>query len=89
MDYRNIKAVEMFIVGHRDFRIGQRGICIDFRYDAHLKTWRVTCPRSQFTVLADRLGFDEANEHLILHGCGAICLDLYNKVQQLSQKAVA
>lgn len=79
------KALITYIKAKTPFRLGQRGICVDFRWDKYNKTWIVRIPRACVSLVANELEFDDCN-NMILKGYGMISLDDYESIKPLEER---
>ncbi len=80
----NTTILESNIVTHSDFRLGGRGICIDFRYMASLDKWAISIPRAHFEINYVEPKLYGSNLVLTMDGLGVGSLDL-NDFDKLSR----
>lgn len=78
------ELLESYLATHRDFRLGGRGICIDFWYMESLDMWSVSIPRAHFEMNHANLKLLGTNLYLIMDGIAVSSIDL-NDFDKLSK----
>ena len=79
------KILSSMLATHQDFRLGGRGICIDFWYMESLDMWSVSIPRAHFEISHTRLKLLGTNLYLIMDGIAVSAIDL-NDFDKLSRR---
>lgn len=77
--------LESYLTTHRDFRLGGRGICIDFWYMESLDRWAVSIPRAHFEMNHAELKLLGTNLYIIMDGIAVSAIDL-NDFGKLSRR---
>ena len=77
--------VDTYLTTHKDFRLGGRGICIDFWYMESLDRWAVSIPRAHFEINHIELKLLGNNLYLIMDGIAVSSIDL-NDFDKLSRR---
>ena len=68
--------LDSYLVTHTDFRLGSKGICIDFWYMESLDKWAVSIPRAHFEMNHAELKLLGTNLYLIMDGIAVSSIDL-------------
>ena len=76
--------IDSYLVTHSAFRLGGRGICIDFWYMESLDRWAVSIPRAHFEINHIELKVLGNNLYLIMDGIAVSSIDL-NDFDKLSR----
>lgn len=82
-----IEYLKILIADHRPFRIGKRGICLDFRFNGH--NWFGSIPRGGITLYFSILRISDNEDHTFSAECPGWCplklsLNDYDTLTELS-----
>ena len=84
----NTTTLDSYLVTHTDFRLGARGICIDFWYMESLDKWAVSIPRARIETDRAELKLLGNNLYLIMGGIAVSSIDLddFDKLSRRERK---